>query len=96
MVTGLDDSVGKASQTALDRAQSTGTQPQNAVATGGKLQIMRYKHRCQLMFALEALQQEKHVLRSGIVQVAGRFVGQQELRLGDQRAGKGNALLLAA
>ena len=45
---------------------------------------------------VELLQQVEHRLAGGAVQVAGRLVGQQHRRLGDQRPGDRHPLLLAA
>ena len=43
-----------------------------------------------------AAQQGQHLVRGGGVEGAGRLVGEHDRGLGDQRAGDGDALLLAA
>ena len=47
-------------------------------------------------FLVELAQHPHHFFAVGGVEVAGRFVGQDQLGLGDQRAGDRDALLLAA
>ena len=56
---------------------------------------MRNNHTGQAMGAVQTAYKFKDVLRGLRIQVAGRFIGEQNLRLGDQRPGKGDPLLLA-
>ena len=46
--------------------------------------------------AVEDLQDRQDLVGRCAVEVAGRLVAEQELRIGDDRAGDGDALLLAA
>ena len=47
-------------------------------------------------FAVQFDEQFAELLRGGVVERTGRFVGEQELRLVDERADDGDALALAA
>ena len=46
--------------------------------------------------AVELAEELEHLAARGLVEVAGRLVGEDQGRVGDQRAGDGDALLLAA
>ena len=46
--------------------------------------------------AVEDLEHREDLVGAGAVEIAGRLVAQQELRIGDDRAGNGHALLLPA
>ena len=48
------------------------------------------------VLAVELLQQAEDLLGGLAVEVAGRLVADQQRRIGDDRAGDGDALLLAA
>jgi acyl-CoA thioesterase-1 len=48
------------------------------------------------MFAVQASQKVKYNFAGTAIEISGRFIGQQELRLGDQSARQGQPLLLAA
>ena len=69
---------------------------QNAVADGGGFLVVRNHQHCLLEFAVGEAQHLEH--RFGVlgVEVAGGFVGQDDRRTGDQRAGDRDALLFAA
>ena len=53
-------------------------------------------HRERRACAVDALEQSEHLLLAGGVEVAGRLVEQEHAGLHDERAGDGDALLLAA
>jgi hypothetical protein len=52
-----------------------------------KLKVVRHQHAGEGIFAVQRLQQFKDALGGWAVEVAGRLVGQQQLRLGDQCPG---------
>ena len=60
------------------------------------LQVVRDEHQGRLAPALQAEQQVDDLLAGLAVEVAGRLVGQDDLRARAQGAGDGDALLLAA
>ena len=60
------------------------------------LQVVRDENQCRLPAPLQAEQQIDHLLAGLAVEVAGRLVGQDDLRARAERAGDGHALLLAA
>ena len=57
---------------------------------------MRHKNRRQAVTSVQPLNQIKDASGGRLVQIAGGFVGQQQARIVDQRAGQRNTLLLAA
>src|SRR5262249_55709027 len=62
----------------------------------GDTRVVRHQYNGQLPFDIEHAHEVKNFAACARVQVAGRFVGEQQLRVGDQRARYGNPLLLAA
>src|ERR671916_708188 len=71
-------------------------QEQDAVGAGRRARVVR-DHDRRLAVELDRLAQQRQHLVPGLrVEVAGRLVGEQDGRLGDQRAGDRDALLLAA
>jgi len=72
------------------------TQPKNALATAGKRQVMRGDEGGKLMLAMEPRDQSENRFRRLSVQVPRGLVGQQQLRTGDEGAGKCDSLLLTA
>ncbi len=82
----LDVFVGKRSQTvplwaaatcSSERGQLASPQPQHSVAARRKLQIVRDQNAGQRVLAMEVLQQREDTRGGLIVEIAGRFVGQQ-------------------
>ena len=71
-------------------------QPPAAVATGRHSQIMRSQEGSQAVGTVQVLQKTEDLLTGGLVEVAGGLVGEKNFGLGDQGAGQGHALLLAA
>ncbi len=70
-------------------------QPQNPVAAGSKVKVVRDQDQGGAQFAIELEQQFADRFRSVVVQIAGGLVGQQQPRAVNQRAGDGDTLLLA-
>ena len=69
---------------------------QNTVANGGGFLVMRdHQHRL-VEFAVGEAQHLKYCFRVSGVEVSCRFVGEDDRRAGNQGAGDGDALLLAA
>ncbi len=66
------------------------------MAAARKCNIVGGDQRGQLMIAMQAGNQLEHRIRSTAVQVPGRFIGQQKLRLSDERARQRRPLLLSA
>ena len=79
-----------------DFFQSALIEAQHSMAPTCKGQIVRRDQRSQLMLAMQTRDQFKNHFRGASVEIAGRFIGEQELRLGDQRPGQRQALLLAS
>ena len=55
------------------------------MAPSCKGQIVRRDQRRQLMLAMQARDQFKNHFRRASIEIAGRLIRQQKLRLGDQR-----------
>ena len=62
----------------------------------GGLRIVRDHHDGLAVFAVELLQKSQHVLGRLTIQIAGGLVAHQKRRIGNDGAGDGHALLLAA
>ena len=58
--------------------------------------VVRRNNRRQLVLAMQPGDQFEHHLGGAIVQISGRLIRQQDLRLGDERPGQGRTLLLSA
>ena len=71
-------------------------QVQHAARPLGGVRIVRHHHDRLLEFLVEPLQQRQHFAGRLGVEIAGRLVGQQQRRVGDDRAGDGDALFLPA
>jgi hypothetical protein len=71
-------------------------QMQNAICKGSRLVAVCHHDQILARLASEPVEQFEHLPSGLFIQVAGRFVGQDELRVVHQRAGDGDALLLAA
>ena len=71
-------------------------QPQHPVAPPRERNIVGGDQRGQLMIAMQACNQLEHRVGGVAVQVPSRFIGQQKLRLSDERAGQRRPLLLSA
>ena len=69
--------------------------PDHPARMRGDLVLMRDQHDRPPLLA-EALEQRQHLGPRGRVEVPGRLVGEDQRRIGDERAGDGDALLLAA
>ena len=67
-----------------------------AVRAGGDLQVVGDDDQRDAAVRVERLQQVHHLGPADAVQVAGRLVGEDHLRVADQRPGDRHPLLLAA
>ncbi len=67
----------------------------DALRTGGDLPVMRHDDD-GAPFTVELLKDAENFFTAMAVERAGRFVGKNDLRIVDERAGDGNALLLSA
>jgi hypothetical protein len=68
----------------------------DTLSPAGHGAVVRYQHHGQATFPPHGLKQANDLVSRVLVEVAGRFVGQQDLGLLDQGAGDGDPLLLAA
>ena len=57
---------------------------------------MRDQYQCRSLFAVQPEHEVDHCCASGSIEAAGRLIGQQKRRLGDEGACERNALLFAA
>ena len=71
-------------------------QPQNPMAPTCKRQVVRGNYRGQLVVPVQSRDQFKDQFAGAAVEVASRLIGQQHLRLGDERSCQRQPLLLAA
>ena len=62
----------------------------------GGVRIVRHHHDRLAVIAVERLQQVENLVAGLAIEVAGRLVAEQQRRVGDDRAGDADALLLAA
>jgi acyl-CoA thioesterase I len=74
---------------------ATGAQPDDAVAAACELEIMRDEDQGRATVALQGEQQVDDRVPRGLVEIAGRLVGDHDGRIGHKRAGDRHALLLA-
>jgi hypothetical protein len=70
--------------------------PGSAAGPGGDVQVVGDQHDGHALLGVQRLEQRHDLLAGAGVEVAGRLVGQQHLRVADQGAGDGHPLLLAA
>ena len=70
--------------------------PQHAMTAARKRKIVSRNERGQLVVAMQPGDQFENGLGGPAIQVTGGLIGQQELRLGDERTGQSHTLLLAA
>ena len=75
--------------------QITVTQADDPLGVGGDVVFMR-DHDNGAAFIVEPFEQRQDLLGGHAIQVAGRFVGQDEVRVIHQAAGNGHPLLLTA
>ncbi len=66
------------------------------MAPSCKCQIMRSDQGRQLVLAMQPRNQLKNQFPGAAVEIAGRLIGQQHLRLGDKRPRQRQPLLLAS
>lgn len=92
----MDASCGKSVANSLDRVQSAVREPQNAVTSTRKLEVVRDQNARQGVFSVKLLKQPEDVLGCRAIQVARRLVGEEKLRLSYESAGYRHPLLLAA
>ena len=78
---------------AFDAARA---QPHDAVAARGERRVVGDQHQRGAALRVAGEQQIDDLLAGGLVEIAGRLVGDQDRRIGRQRAGQRDALLLAA
>ena len=69
---------------------------QDAVSNRGRLRVMRDHQYRLLELLVRAPQHLQHGIGIGSVEVAGRLIGKNNGGAGNERAGNGNPLLLAA
>src|SRR5215470_16920052 len=58
-------------------------------------QVVRRNERCQLVLLVQPGQKREHSVGGGAIKIAGRLIGEQEARLGDQGASQSQPLLFA-
>src|SRR5215470_10777929 len=68
----------------------------DSMAVRGGLRIMRDHHNCLPEILIELAQKRKNILGAFRVEISGGLVGEDDLRLGDDGARDGHALLLPA
>ncbi len=71
-------------------------QPHHAVAALRQRGVVRHQHQRHAALGVLGEQQIDDLLAGGLVEIAGRLVRDQDRRIGRQRAGQRDALLLAA
>jgi acyl-CoA thioesterase-1 len=81
---------------ALDRQQAAVVDAVDVLAALGQAQVVGDQHQRGAAAGVEFEQQVADVLAGGVVQRAGRFVGEQDARAGDEGTCQRHALLLAA
>ncbi|KAG1260214.1 hypothetical protein G6F65_015110 [Rhizopus arrhizus] len=87
---------GSCCRSALDRQQAAVIDAVDVLAALGQPQVVGDQHQRGAAAGVEFEQQVADVLAGGVVQRAGRFVGEQDARAGDEGTCQGHALLLAA
>jgi acyl-CoA thioesterase-1 len=80
---------------ALDRQQAAVVDAVDVLAALGQAQVVGDQHQRGAAAGVEFEQQVADVLAGGVVQRAGRFVGEQDARAGDEGTCQRHALLLA-
>jgi hypothetical protein len=68
----------------------------DSIAALGEVIVVGDVDRGKSMFLMEFGEQIDHLVAGAVVEGAGGFVGEEELGLGDEGTGDGDALLLAA
>jgi len=63
---------------------------------GGQFRAVRHDHQNSLLPLMQIEQQGGHRVGRSLIEIARRLVAEQQMRLADQCAGQGDALLLAA
>src|ERR1700704_241567 len=76
--------------------QLAGVESHDASRVGGDGRIMGHEDNCGLALDSGADKQPNDLVAGGRVEAAGRFVGEYDRRMTDERAGNRDALLLAA
>ena len=66
------------------------------MAPSCKRQIVRCDQRSQLMLAMQTSNQFKNQFSGAPIEIAGRFIGEEHLRLRDERPSQRQPLLFAA
>ena len=69
---------------------------QGALGTLGRAWVVRHHHDGLAVVTIERLQQVQDFVAGLAVEIARRFVGEQQRRVGDNRAGNADALFLSA
>ena len=82
--------------TAWSAAHASVAERHDARAVLGDVRLVRDEHDRQALLAVEPLEDVHHLDARARIEVAGRLVGQQQLRVVHERAGNRHALLLAA
>ena len=72
------------------------TDGDDAIGELGQLALVRHQHHGHTALAIERADGGHDLERGLRIEIAGRLVGQHDGRIIDQRAGDGDALLLAA
>ena len=73
-----------------------GAQPHHAVAAPRQRGVVRHQHQRGAALGVAGEQQVDDLASRGLVEIAGRLVGDEDRRIGRQRARERDALLLAA
>ena len=69
---------------------------QHPIATGRQLGVVGHEHQRHAVLAMAAKQKLDDLMSGGLVEIAGRLVGDDDGRTWRQRPGQRDALLLAA
>ena len=78
------------------RIDAARAQPHHAVAAVGQRDVVGHQYERHAALGMFGEQKIDDLLAGGLIKIAGGFVGHQDSRIGRQRAGERNALLLAA
>lgn len=76
--------------------EPTSVEAKTAAATGGELEVVGDEQERGTAAGLDGEEELGHCASGSLIEIAGRLVGQEDVGLVRERAGKGHALLLAA
>ena len=66
------------------------------MASGGDFHIVRYQNQCHVVFPVHGEHQFDDILSCSGIEIAGRFIGEQKRRFGDEGARQRDTLLFSA